>query len=273
MPRRPSAGACVRRAPSRFDGPSLFKEGAHGLMSHLSSPPPRAEPYHRAQCDSRDACGRWSRRGSRGRRRCRPAGRCRRRASPSRGRCREPGHRGRRRGAGGEFLGGTSTSMRRAATSRMIDVAGADQAERPAGRGLGRDVQDDRAVRGAAHPAVADAHHVADALLEQLLRQRQVRHLGHARVALAARSRAGPAPSRRRRPAPGRRCGRGSPRCESNTTARPRCCSRCGEAAAGLMIAPSGARLPRSTAMPASAQRLGARRGSPRGPRSRASSR
>ena len=39
----------------------------------------------------------------------------------------------------------------------------------------------------------------------------------------------------------------------SKTIARPRCCSRCGEAAAGLMMAPSGARLPRSTAMPPSA--------------------
>ena len=39
----------------------------------------------------------------------------------------------------------------------------------------------------------------------------------------------------------------------SKTTARPRCRSRCGDAAAGLISAPSGARLPRSTAMPPSA--------------------
>ncbi len=38
----------------------------------------------------------------------------------------------------------------------------------------------------------------------------------------------------------------------SKTTARPVCVSRCGLAAAGLMIAPSGARLPVSTAMPLS---------------------
>ena len=39
---------------------------------------------------------------------------------------------------------------------------------------------------------------------------------------------------------------------DSNTTARPVCCSSSGDAADGLMTAPSGARLPRSTAMPAS---------------------
>ena len=37
----------------------------------------------------------------------------------------------------------------------------------------------------------------------------------------------------------------------SNTTARPRCTISAGVAALGLMIAPRGARLPRSTAMPA----------------------
>jgi hypothetical protein len=41
----------------------------------------------------------------------------------------------------------------------------------------------------------------------------------------------------------------------SKTRARPRCCMRCGEAAAGLMMAPAGARLPRSTAMPPSVSR------------------
>ena len=37
----------------------------------------------------------------------------------------------------------------------------------------------------------------------------------------------------------------------SNTTARPRCTISAGVAALGLMTAPRGARLPRSTAMPA----------------------
>jgi hypothetical protein len=37
----------------------------------------------------------------------------------------------------------------------------------------------------------------------------------------------------------------------SKTTARPVCLKRCGLAAEGLMTQPPGARLPRSTAMPA----------------------
>jgi hypothetical protein len=37
----------------------------------------------------------------------------------------------------------------------------------------------------------------------------------------------------------------------SNTTARPVCCISAGVAALGLITAPRGARLPRSTAMPA----------------------
>src|SRR5262249_53581098 len=47
----------------------------------------------------------------------------------------------------------------------LDDVAGADQAQRAPGRGLRRDVQDDGAVGRAAHPAVADADHVAHASL------------------------------------------------------------------------------------------------------------
>ena len=46
----------------------------------------------------------------------------------------------------------------------------------------------------------------------------------------------------------------------SKTRARPRCRIRCGEAAAGLMMASARARLPRSTAMPPSVSR-GWRRG------------
>ena len=58
------------------------------------------------------------------------------------------------------------------------------RASGPPAAASGADVQHDRAVGGAAHPPVADAHHVAHALREQLRRQRQVRDLGHARVAL-----------------------------------------------------------------------------------------
>ena len=57
-----------------------------------------------------------------------------------------------------------------------------------------------------------------------------------------------------------RRCARSGPRTESNTTARPVCCSSAGVAADCLMIAPRGARLPRSTAMlPHALDRIGAR--------------
>lgn len=82
-------------------------------------------------------------------------------------------------------------------------VPGPHEGQRPARRRFRCHVQDDRAVRRAAHAAVADA--------------------------------------------------------ESKATARPRWRSRRGEAAAGFTIAPSGARLPRRTAMPPSATR-----GSPR---------
>ena len=44
-------------------------------------------------------------------------------------------------------------------------VAGPDERQRAAGGGLGRDVQDDRPVGGAAHPPVADPDHVPHALL------------------------------------------------------------------------------------------------------------
>ena len=59
-------------------------------------------------------------------------------------------------------------------------VAGPDQGQRAADRGLGRDVQDAGAVGGAAHPRVGDPHHLAHALLEQLHRQRQHAPFGHA---------------------------------------------------------------------------------------------
>ena len=46
-------------------------------------------------------------------------------------------------------------------------VAAADQAERAAGGRLRGDVEDDGAVGGAAHAAVADPDHVAHAPLQQ----------------------------------------------------------------------------------------------------------
>ena len=90
--------------------------------------------------------------------------------------------------------------------------------------------------------------------------QRHVRHLGHARVARGPHPRSTSTES-----ASTSRSGSSMRACRSSmlskTTARPRCCSRCGDAAAGLMMAPRGARLPRSTAMPA-AGISGASRGS-----------
>ena len=87
---------------------------------------------------------------------------------------------------------------------------------------------------------------------EQLGRQRHVRRPRACPGSPSARSRAAPAPSRRRRRGPGRRCGRAGPRCCRRRPPGRGACSSSGEAAAGLMTAPSGARLPRSTAMPAS---------------------
>ena len=82
-------------------------------------------------------------------------------------------------------------------------------------------------------------------LLQQLRRQRHVADLGHARIALRAavlqHHDAGLVDVEARR----RRCARCRSSMVSNTTARPVCCIRSGEAAEGLMTAPSGARLPR----------------------------
>jgi hypothetical protein len=44
----------------------------------------------------------------------------------------------------------------------------------------GRDVQGTGSVAGAGHAAVAEAHHVAHALQDELLRDRQLAPLGHA---------------------------------------------------------------------------------------------
>ena len=59
--------------------------------------------------------------------------------------------------------------QRRPAHVERDHVAVLDQRQRAAGRGLGRHVQNDRAVRGAAHARVGDADHVGDALAQKLL--------------------------------------------------------------------------------------------------------
>ena len=141
--------------------------------------------------------------------------------------------------------------QRRAAARGHVEldhVAVADERERAADVRLRRHVQHAGAVAGAAHARVGDAHHVAHALLEQLLRDRQLAPLGHARRALRARAlqhqhrvlvdheigvvdAGGHVVVVRRTPPRG-------PVCR---------CSR-GSAAGGLITAPSGARLPCSTA-------------------------
>ena len=78
-----------------------------------------------------------------------------------------------------------------------VDASGVDveldrspvlsRAKRPADSGLGRDVKDAGAVMGAAHAPVADADHVAHALLQKLFRDRQVAPFRHARRADRAR--------------------------------------------------------------------------------------
>ena len=65
-------------------------------------------------------------------------------------------------------------------------VAIANEGERSADGRFRRDVQDDRAIRRAAHAGVGDADHIADALFQQLLRDGQVADLGHARSANGA---------------------------------------------------------------------------------------
>src|SRR3954463_16229881 len=63
-------------------------------------------------------------------------------------------------------------------------VAVPDQRQRTADVRLGRDMQDAGAVAGAAHARVRDAHHVANALLHELGRDRQHAPFRHAWPAL-----------------------------------------------------------------------------------------
>ena len=79
---------------------------------------------------------------------------------------------------------GTSSSSWRSGTSRRIRSPVRTSAERAADSRLRCDMQHDGAERGAAHPRIGDADHVLDAGLRQLLRDRQVAGLRHARRAL-----------------------------------------------------------------------------------------
>ena len=137
-----------------------------------------------------------------------------------------------------------------------------DQAERPACGRLRRHVQHDGAVGRAAHAAVADAHHVADALLRAASAAAACWPPPACPGSPSGRSRAAPAPSRRRRRGRDRRCGRAGPRSLSNTTARPRCCSSCGRRGGRLddrAVAGRGCRAARRSRRPAAAAPTAAR--------------
>ena len=195
------------------------------------------------QCDSRDTLDPLEpTRKSRSAPRVGLHGRGRRRGAPSRAsgwRRRRPRPRSASRAASSSAA--DVDVRRRSATSRLDPIAGLHQGERAAGRGLGRDMQHDRAVRGAAHPPVADPDHVAHALCEQLLGQRHVRDLGHPRVALRAA-----AAEHHHRVLVDVEIGVVDPRVEVLDRVehdRPAAVlSRCRSAAAGLMSAPAGAR-------------------------------
>ena len=85
---------------------------------------------------------------------------------------------------------------------------------------------------------------------EELLRDRERAPLRHPRPADRSGSAQDEHRVRRRRRGRGRRSARPGRRCPSNTTAGPGGVSSCGSAALRLITAPSGARLPRTTAMP-----------------------
>ena len=68
----------------------------------------------------------------------------------------------------------------RAGTSSSIEVAASDQRQRPADEALRGDVQHAGTVARTAHARIGDADHVAHALLQQLLRDREHAPLRHA---------------------------------------------------------------------------------------------
>ena len=70
--------------------------------------------------------------------------------------------------------------MRRSFTESRMRSPFRTKPERAAGGGVGGDVQHDGAERGAAHARVGDAHHVLDAALRELFRNRQIAGFRHA---------------------------------------------------------------------------------------------
>ena len=111
-------------------------------------------------------------------------------------------------------------------------------------------MQHDGAESGAAHPRIRDPHHVLDALPGELHRNRDVAGLRHAGRAARARRCAARARRRPRRRDRARRCARREivERVEHDGAAAVRQAAP-GVADACLITAPSGARLPLSTAI------------------------
>ena len=142
----------------------------------------------------------------------------------------------------------TCSVSRRARHVELDHVAVLDERERAADARLRRDVQHAGAVARAAHPRVRDAHHVANARARAASSGSAAVPTRASRARRSGRRASAPAPSSRRRADSGRRCARPG-RCSRQTRRRGRVC-RCrrGSAAGGLITAPSGARLPRSTA-------------------------
>ena len=71
--------------------------------------------------------------------------------------------------------------MRRSLTERRMRSPFRTWASGPPAAASGRHVQHDRAIGGAAHPRVRNAHHVLDPGARELLRDRQIAGLGHPR--------------------------------------------------------------------------------------------
>ena len=183
---RKTLAAPVRRVLRRCrpPPPAPVNAGAlrfSGCRAARTRRPDRRARARRAGARTRRAC----RPGSRDPRPGRPAARGRRRASSSR--CRAAAAGGCQRLHPLGQLGVADVEMDAPVRHVELDeVAGAHGRERAAVGRFRRGVEDDRAVRGAAHARVADADHVGDALPQHLRRQRHVADLGHAGVALRA---------------------------------------------------------------------------------------
>ena len=144
----------------------------------------------------------------------------------------------------------TSRSSRRSFTLRRTLSPVAHQRQRPAGRGLRRDVQHDGAVGGARHARVRDAHHVLDARRQQLLGDRQEARLRHGGGAARAGVLQDEEIVGRDVELRGRRCGRPGRRARRTPPRAPVFSNSAGVAAERLMMAPSGASEPNSATSP-----------------------